>query len=351
MSELARIMAEFKALSALQLISVVGEYQRHDPWDWLGSQLHEVVDPDSLDMQELARALVLYRQVFEREHEEMEMIGDYCVCATKNNGSYRILPMDIPSQPTWFLLKYMGKLILPGSLIQDPDVPIIIIQGTATMEDVLVNSHFQSTALDTHYVHRGMLIDASIIASVVQTASLSQVNIIGFSLGAGIGAILTYLLSKTMKVRGLGFGTPAVCSLDLARDLTNFISVVLDWDLVPRLSVHSVDVAIQRLCLVQQGKDQLLTRQISKSLLKPTSLFCPGQIFLLRCFPPRTRGVLQLLGLFRQFKNLLVNTENLRRSKYQLVVAYRVDQHDIGELILRFAGLCDHLSYREVLNL
>lgn len=69
-------------------------------------------------------------------------------------------------------------------------------------------------------------------------------RIVGHSLGAGIGVILSYMLRNTFPtLRCICYSPPGgLLSWELAKECSEFVnSFVLDSDIVPRLSINNME--------------------------------------------------------------------------------------------------------------
>jgi len=70
---------------------------------------------------------------------------------------------------------------------------------------------------------------------------IDDILIVGHSLGAGVAAILKVEIQKSLNIipRCVLFGTPA-CLSDIPLFHTNIISIINEYDIVPRLSISTV---------------------------------------------------------------------------------------------------------------
>eukprot|EP01006_Ploeotia_vitrea_P028415 TRINITY_DN61115_c0_g1_i1.p1 TRINITY_DN61115_c0_g1~~TRINITY_DN61115_c0_g1_i1.p1 ORF type:complete len:824 (+),score=375.68 TRINITY_DN61115_c0_g1_i1:14-2485(+) len=138
---------------------------------------------------------------------------------------------------------------------------VIAIRGTMSLEDALTDLDAGVTALDDdgyagHHTHAGILRAVRelradlkrrrILETFFEQHPGHQLVITGHSLGAGASAILALLLSKDYPdLHCYAFAPPLVFDRGLATkpELKRLItSVVYNKDLVPRLSVHAINV-------------------------------------------------------------------------------------------------------------
>ena len=150
----------------------------------------------------------------------------------------------------------------------DPDSRSIVIavRGTLGGSDALSNLSAEALEVSLCGVdgsaHAGMLAAATFVhcatAGALQTAAVRHpgwpVLVVGHSMGGGVAAILAALLVSGGGVPGLGpisavcVGPAAVFSPPLAAAVDPFVtSIVLGADVVPRLSMASVEEALLEL--------------------------------------------------------------------------------------------------------
>lgn len=108
--------------------------------------------------------------------------------------------------------------------------------------------------------------------------------ICGYSLGAGIGAILSVILKcRYPDLKCYGIGMPgSVLSEDLAELTRDFIySYVVDVDMIPRASIDSFeclrDRVVDALNKCTRNKFDILTRTFARTLIKRRQVFQTNQ--------------------------------------------------------------------------
>jgi len=144
-------------------------------------------------------------------------------------------------------------------------IAVLAIRGTSVEQshggDILACAHALPTAVTgagglRMVAHRGMLATAQVLESEVRHTLRVLVqegyslHITGHSLGAGLAALLVWLLRygsdgtalpASAKLHGAGFATPCVVDRGTASTLEpHFTSVVNSMDIVPRLTAKTV---------------------------------------------------------------------------------------------------------------
>lgn len=176
----------------------------------------------------------------------------------------------------------MFKQVLPGSelvlaeLSDSHEVPsyylscdakakiaYLILPGTRNTSDIVTDFNAEAEEIPGGLAHRGMVKSAKWLVGELSPALVHlytrgyQVIIIGHSLGAAVGALLTVLLRPQIaSLKCFGFGTPACVDEQLMCVLLDcMVSVVNRDDVVPRLNVHNVEALAQSaLCAGQVAK-------------------------------------------------------------------------------------------------
>ena len=161
----------------------------------------------------------------------------------------------------------VGFAATPYCIVLDHDWKSIVIgiRGTLSLDDLLADVTLRPVSLDTlgercgfdgtdRYAHSGMLACSEWIYNdieklgklehVVSLYSSYEIRVTGHSLGAGCAAILALLLRpKYPTLRVLAFSPPGCVmtknAVDEGKEYTT--SYVLDCDIVPRLSIQSVE--------------------------------------------------------------------------------------------------------------
>eukprot|EP01060_Flectonema_neradi_P007141 TRINITY_DN14962_c0_g1_i1.p1 TRINITY_DN14962_c0_g1~~TRINITY_DN14962_c0_g1_i1.p1 ORF type:complete len:1181 (+),score=202.28 TRINITY_DN14962_c0_g1_i1:421-3543(+) len=138
---------------------------------------------------------------------------------------------------------------------------LITIRGTKHLSDILIDICAKPAILKTpknsYKVHRGMLRSALWIAVKIWHSVLVLVSkgfrfkVVGHSLGAGIGILLTTILREfdiIPELECVGFAMPSCCERSLAEKAESYcISAVNGDDLVPRVrstSLHNLMTAV-----------------------------------------------------------------------------------------------------------
>jgi len=150
----------------------------------------------------------------------------------------------------------------------------LILPGTSTMEDVQTDLSVDSEEVCTNSArglgHQGMTKSAKWLEEEVGPLLLRLAKrgyiptIVGYSLGAGVGALLTLLLKdKLPALQCFGFGTPACIDENLIPALLDvMVSVVNHDDVVPRASCWSVEKLVAAVtCEGQAAKTEEFMRQ------------------------------------------------------------------------------------------
>ena len=125
----------------------------------------------------------------------------------------------------------------------------LFLRGSRSITDVITDLYCACTKFKSGFCHEGFLKSAnwfdlnlkSIIEENLKTTNY-QLRIVGHSLGAGVGSILSILWKENFEnLETFAFGCPSVLSLDLAEKTSNFIfTFINEFDLIPRLSIFTV---------------------------------------------------------------------------------------------------------------
>lgn len=141
----------------------------------------------------------------------------------------------------------------------------LILPGTSNPADYTVDFNVEAEPLAGGNAHRGMARSAQWLLGEVGPLLLHlyaqgySITVVGHSLGAGVGALLTALLRPHIStISCYGFGTPACVDESLLPAFLDcMVSVVNRDDMVPRLSVRSVQtLAHSVLCPGQTAKTE-----------------------------------------------------------------------------------------------
>ena len=134
---------------------------------------------------------------------------------------------------------------------------VLILPGTRNLGDLPTDLDAFEVELGGHRIHNGIAKTANLIVGMVGSSiGLLHTNgfairIAGHSLGAGIGAIVAYILNTEHGVKDIhcfGFGCPPCVSSIFGHDLERLVTnVVLRDDIVCRLSRYTVSGLIAEL--------------------------------------------------------------------------------------------------------
>ncbi|CAE7255940.1 Dagla [Symbiodinium natans] len=141
----------------------------------------------------------------------------------------------------------------------------LVLPGTRNPADLATDFNAAEEPFGDGLGHRGMVQSAQWLMEEMGSILIQlytegyRVTIVGHSLGAGVGALLTLMLRPHIStIFCYGFGTPACVDEALLPSLlTCMVSVVNRDDIVPRLSVRSVQELVDSvLCPGQVAKTQ-----------------------------------------------------------------------------------------------
>ncbi|CAF0989765.1 unnamed protein product [Rotaria sp. Silwood1] len=170
---------------------------------------------------------------------------------------------------------------------------VVSIRGTLSTTDVLTDINAVEDILETElfgsgYCHSGMHLAAKYVLDDISTR-LTEIFtkypnytliICGYSLGAGIGSILSILLkSEYPHLKCYGIAMPgSVLSENLAHATRHFIySYVVDVDMIARVSIRSLehlrDRIVDALNKCNRSKLRLLTMTLARTLIKRQQTF------------------------------------------------------------------------------
>jgi Lipase (class 3) len=207
-----------------------------------------------------------------------------------------LLRADLPHSAIAYASFQTGIQSCPYIISVDPErqAVVLAIQGTFSLESVVTDLNvrpellelysddcpvFAEESMKNEYCHSGMLhctlhiykelerhqiLDHLLLGPSPKLPGYSLV-ITGHSLGAGCAAILAVMMRRKFpELRGLCFAPPGcVLSIGSAQD-HHITSYVLDADLVPRLSLHSVvglrNDVIEMIARVKVPKHTILGR-------------------------------------------------------------------------------------------
>mmetsp|Transcript_90090 Transcript_90090/g.226720 ORF Transcript_90090/g.226720 Transcript_90090/m.226720 type:complete len:770 (+) Transcript_90090:84-2393(+) len=159
--------------------------------------------------------------------------------------------------------------------IRSEKVLYMILPGTTNTADFVADFDAEGEAIDNGVGHRGMVRSArwlwSEVGPVITRLHSTgyRVVIVGHSLGAGVGALLTLLCRPTIpSVKCYGFGTPACVDENLIPAFVDcMVSVVNRDDAVPRLTVRNIEALVNSvLCAGQVAKTQAWMAEDMKAI-------------------------------------------------------------------------------------
>jgi hypothetical protein len=166
------------------------------------------------------------------------------------------------------LLRLQGyTLVLATDMIREDHYPfflscrekeaVLILPGTTGIRDITVDINAFELEVGNHKIHKGIHKAARQLVSLLEPSlTLLQkrsysIRVLGHSLGAGIGAVLTYILSTEFGIKDIhcyGFGSPPCVSLACGDAMNEIVTnVVLRDDLVCRASTTNVVRLVNRL--------------------------------------------------------------------------------------------------------
>lgn len=169
-----------------------------------------------------------------------------------------------PQEPTYFLTASMREKIA-----------YLLLPGTRNPSDVVTDVNADAEELASGAGHRGMVRSARWLFDEVSPILMHlytqgfRIAIVGHSLGAGVGALLTVMLRPQIgSLRCYGFGTPACVDEGLMALLLDcMVSVVNRDDVVPRLNVCNVQALVESsLCAGQVAKTKAWMEEDLKAL-------------------------------------------------------------------------------------
>jgi len=143
--------------------------------------------------------------------------------------------------PAWYL-----------AVDRDQEYLVLGLRGTFGFNDILVDLCAQFVPWKGGHVHQGFLRALKTlvpqvlvtIAKFMQNNPTYQLRIVGHSMGAAVGALLTIMWYQDFpewNVRGYGFATPCCVSASLSRESQDiFTTFVHQFDAVARLSLGSI---------------------------------------------------------------------------------------------------------------
>lgn len=168
-----------------------------------------------------------------------------------------------------------GSELLLAELSSTPTIPsflvcsrtahaaYLVLPGTRNPADLATDFNAAEEQFGAGLGHRGMVQSAQWLMQEMGSILIRlytegyRVTVVGHSLGAGVGALLTLMLRPHISpIFCYGFGTPACVDEALLPSLlTCMVSVVNRDDIVPRLSVRSVQELVDSvLCPGQVAK-------------------------------------------------------------------------------------------------
>lgn len=255
----------------------------------------------------------------------------------------------------------------------------LVIRGTVNKGDLVLNLDAISAELETGItLHSGMQKAAVWVAENVHpilqsykknhAAKSYKLIITGHSLGAGVAMALGHHLISTHpeiynsnNLKALGFGCPAMAGLSFANGArpwaTNY---VYDFDIISRLSLHSIKAFLKRLEILAEDKERgkkITTRELSRNVYADTDLYVPGKIILLqavhmkdgRCVLPQADKELSVVEESEYAQTVCTTYEHAGETNKR-IMASEISPHDLGEFLPDEVGLVDHGFYGYLFN-
>ena len=257
---LAQLKATFDHISfdtfnpiALYYFVELEEERKNPSWKRRKHRYHKNLDMVAL--QELHDALYLSQLAYADTVADIQH-----GLKTFVNNSYEIIyskTKGFPGEPAHFLaLKKDTKPmypLFPWQPISHPLEILFVVRGTKELGDALSDGLLVPGDYRGGKVHGGIgkagrfLVDQH-IATFEHLLSVSkrnqiQLTLVGHSLGAGAAAIAAMEFNEYdwITAKSIGFGCPALLSLELGRSTKDYITtVVSDADVVPRMSGASL---------------------------------------------------------------------------------------------------------------
>jgi hypothetical protein len=234
-----------------------------------------------------------------------ELVDQFCRYFPLIGMSYRESPASIQ----WTLKRYSTtyRLIVsrpesqpfrPSFLVSACNVQkrvVVIIRGTASVDDAITDGLAVSTVAFNGLVHAGMLKSAKwlvdeagvkeAVAKFVEKGFI--ISILGHSLGAGVAVLTGLLLTEafpTLPIDVLGYCTPCIVDEKLAeeckgqgrRKLTVFNLICRD-DLIPRLSLRSAKEFCEELQETREQWAPLLDEDWESFKTRVQTVWAPRQ--------------------------------------------------------------------------
>lgn len=271
-------------------------------------------------------------------------------------------------QPGWILLVQRTMMRF-----------LLVIRGTVNKGDLVLNLDAISKELDNGVtIHSGMQKAAIWIADIVHpilqkykhdhAAKSYKLIMTGHSLGAGVSMALGHHLITAYpeiynsdNLKAIGFGCPAMAGLSFANGArpwaTNY---VYDFDIISRLSLHSIRAFLKRLEILAEDKEcgiKVTTRELSRSVYADTDLYVPGRIIFLQAVHvqdgrrvlPQTSGELSMVEESEYAQTICTTYEYAGETKKR-IMASEISPHDLGEFLPYEVGLVDHGFYGHLFN-
>ncbi|KAL7567921.1 hypothetical protein ACA910_019634 [Epithemia clementina (nom. ined.)] len=256
----------------------------------------------------------------------------------------------------------------PYSIVLDHEWKSVVlsIRGTFSVEDAVKDALIEYAALDelgrefgfdgeNQHCHAGVLLTArSVLEDLGRHKLLEQLlvgdnarypdytlRVVGHSLGAGAGAMLSYLLRQQFPTLKCAAFSPPGCTLswDLAIKCQEWCtSFVLDSDIVPRLSVESMeawrDELLDVIGRIKVSKIEVFKR--SWKMLKKQPRAAPPEIDLERMSESLEDDMAEILykpdevpeteyqRQLERYKRLQQEQRNLRRGNVSLYPPGRI---------------------------
>eukprot|EP00898_Chlorokybus_atmophyticus_P005178 jgi/Chlat1/5661/Chrsp37S05467 len=174
---------------------------------------------------------------------------------------------------------------------------VLCVRGTSSVQDLLtdlassaeeVRKNQNGDGAECEYAHLGMMEaarwllrqEAQTLIDLMKENPRYSLRIIGHSLGAGAGALAAMLLREsevvqaaginTKKITCIAFAPPACVSRNLASKLSRYVtSVVNQYDIIPRVSIHTLERLRNEILLADWGEALQSEGQGSRMLQIP----------------------------------------------------------------------------------
>lgn len=277
-------------------------------------------------------------QFSEEQSSETQFIKDRHVRAA-------LTGLGIPHEN--FIKYYEGSHQLAGFIMFIDDGRLVVsFRGTLSSTDVINDLDASYAEFFSGYAHSGMLrlakrfIETELenIKEILTEKKLSELHLVGYSLGGGVAALLHVILMKRKLTPGCRISTvtfaspPTVSESFVDRNIPNLLTYNYGNDIVPRLSLGSL-LDFKYLCLsianifdlfskseVTLNKIAEIHRYLEKSNIYP-KLYHPGIVYhakLCKSDEETSYGIKRVDPRF--FGNLVIYKDNLPDHMLQRLV-------------------------------